>query len=49
MAEEGPTGHWEPLDSDTETGDSSSPVKLDDGEVSAESKGTIVTLSPRRT
>ena len=38
MAEEGPTGHWEPLDSDTETGDSSSPMKLDDGEVSAESR-----------
>ena len=45
----GPTGQRDPLDSDTETGESSSPVKLDDGEVSAESKGTVVTLSPRRT
>jgi len=44
---EGPTGQRDPLDSDTETGESSSPVKLDDGEVSAESKGTVVTLSPR--
>ena len=37
------------LDSDTETAESSSPAKLDDSEVSVESKGTIVTLSPRRT
>jgi hypothetical protein len=28
---------------------SSSPANLDDGEVSVESKGTVVTLSPRRT
>ena len=46
---EGPIGQRDPLDSDTETGESSSPAKLDDGEVSVESKGTVVTLSPRRT
>jgi len=45
----GPTGQRDPLDSDTETGESSSPAKLDDGEVPIESRGTIVTLSPRRT
>jgi len=45
----GPTGQRDPLDSDTETGESSSPANLDDGEVSVESKGTVVTLSPRRT
>ena len=45
----GPTGQRDPLDSDTEIGESSSPAKLDDGEVSVESKGTVVTLSLRRT
>ena len=45
----GPTGQRDPLDSDTETGESSSLANLDDGEVSIESKGTVVTLSPRRT
>jgi len=44
-----PTGQRDPLDSDTATAESSSPAKLDDGEVSVESKGTIVTLSQRRT
>jgi len=48
-AEGGPTGQRDPLDSDTEIGESSSPAKLDDGEVSVESKGTVVTLSLRRT
>ena len=46
---EGSTGQQDPLNSDTETGESSSPMKLDDGKVSAESKGIVVTLSPRRT
>jgi len=46
---EGPTGQRDPLDSDIETGESSSLAKLDDGEVSTESKGTVVTLSRRRT
>ena len=46
---DGPTGQRDPLDTDTETGESSSPMKLDDGEISAESNGTVVTLSPRRT
>ena len=45
----GPTGQRDPLDSDTETGESSSPAKLDDGEVSVESKGIYVFLSSRRT
>jgi hypothetical protein len=44
-----PTGQQDPLDSDSETEASSSSVKLDDGEVSAESKGTVVFLSSRRT
>ena len=42
----GPTGQRDPLDSDTETGESSLPAELDDGEVLVESRGTIVTLSP---
>ena len=43
----GPTGQRDPLDSDTETGESSSPAELDDGEVSGETKGIYVFLSSR--
>jgi hypothetical protein len=39
----------DPLSSDTETETSLSPVNLDDGEVSTESKGMFVFLSSRRT
>ena len=46
---EGPTGQQDPLDSDTETGESSSPANLDDGKVSVDSKDTVVTLSPSQT
>jgi len=33
----------------TKTGESSSPANVDNGEVSVESKGIVVTLSPRQT
>jgi len=39
----------DPRDRETETGESSSPVELDDGEVSGETKGMYVFLSSRRT
>ena len=47
--DKGTTGQQDPLDRDTETGESSSPAKLDDGEVSIESKGIYVFLYSRRT
>ena len=49
VADRGTTGQRDPLDSDTEIGESSSKAKLDDGESSAESKGIVVTLAPRWT
>jgi len=45
----GPLTHGTHMKERQKAETSSSPAKLDDGEVSVEFKGTVVTLSPRRT